>query len=585
MGQDILESGTPAGSGPVGRRQFLKIALGAGLVVMVEACAPSPPPTAQPTSAPAAPGAAAAKPTAAPGAAPPAAAKPTGALTVAIPNIGNPAYLPTRFDQNAMIIGNATFGESLLSRNQDMTLAPMLAEKWSLSPDGKVLTFDLRKGIKFHDGSDFTSADVKFTIEGVMHKDSINTDAALWRNAVDHIEAPTPQRAVIYLKEPNIAIPYRAAHPRYQTQVMLSKSYIEKSGESVAAQKPVGTGPWKFVEFKPGELVRFEAVENHWRKTPVFKELIIRQVPEESTRVAMVLRGEADLVQVSVSSAKRLKDGGASLFTDPSSHSIFMSLQGQYLPTREHFDPKVPWAADPADKAAWERARKVREAMNIAVDRKTIVETTLAGLGTPAKYFYVVPGSAFDDPSWKEIPYDPVRAKQLLAEAGYPNGFEFRVMLIEVGGRPGVPQVGEAVAQYWQAIGLRPKLERADYSATVRAPLLARNLAGIAYSYSFMSMDEPVVGHLGGWYSKADGTHGGEYAPLDDLIAKAAATTDYGERRAIQLQIGKMTMDEFITVPVAWVDGLWGGSKRVKEFPRTKGVPGVYNFEYVVPNS
>ena len=244
----------------------------------------------------------------------------------------------------------------------------------------------------------------------------------------------------------------------------------------------------------------------------------------------------------------------------------------------------MPWAADPADKVAWARARKVREAMNLAVDKNTIVKTIIAGQGTPAKYCYAVPGSAFDDPQWKAVPYDAARAKKLLAEAGYPNGFEFPLLLVEVPGRPGVPEVGEAVAQYWQAIGLRPKLQRADYTATVRPPLLQRQLAGTAYTFAFFSVDEPVVGHSGGWSSKADGTHGSEYAPMDDLIDKALATADYKERRAIQLQIGKMAQDEFFQVPVAWVNGLWGGSKKIKDFPRLAGVPGVYNFEYVVPN-
>ncbi|MFH1742435.1 MAG: ABC transporter substrate-binding protein, partial [bacterium] len=186
MHEDGLKESTPKVGGQVGRREFLKIAMGAGLAMAVD-----------PFSPPLASGA----------------VKPTGTLTVAIPAIGNPVYVPALINPDAMTIANGSFGESLLSRNKDMSLAPMLAQSWSASPDGKVLTFDLRKGIKFHDGSELTSADVKFTIEGAISPNSINADAALWRNAVDHIETPTPQRAVIYLKKRNIAIPYRAAHP------------------------------------------------------------------------------------------------------------------------------------------------------------------------------------------------------------------------------------------------------------------------------------------------------------------------------------------------------------------------------------
>ncbi len=589
MGQDSHENGTHVRGGQVGRRQFLKIAIGAGMVMAVEACSPLPPPAAQPTSAPAVP---AAKPTVAPAAVAPTTAvptatvKPSGTLTVAIPSIGNPTYVPTRIVSTETNIAVATFGETILGRNKDLTEGPSrLAESWSVSSDGKALTFDLRKGIKFHDGSDLTSEDVKFTLEQVVKKDSTNADTALWRAALDRIETPTPHRVVLHLKERNIAIPSRISGPVNNTQVVFSKSYIEKVGESVAAQKPVGTGPWKFVEYKSGELIRFEAVENHWRQTPAFKELVLRQVPEESTRVAMVLRGEADLAQVGVAQAKRLKDGGANLFIDPSTYVVYISLQGQYLPSREKFDPKVPWAADPADKQAWERARKVREAMNIAVDRKTIVDTVFAGQGVPATYVFAVPGSIFDDPAWKPIPYDPARAKQLLAEAGYPNGFEFPLWLVENSGRPGVPQAGEAVAQYWQAIGLRPKLQKAEYSASVRPGIAARSIAGTAYTYASFVFPEPAIAHAGGFAASADATHGAEYPPLDELMNKALASGSFDERKAIQLQMGKMVIDEYMVVPVAWVNALWGGSKRIKTFPRIPGLTGPYNFEYVVPNS
>ncbi|MHB1007499.1 MAG: ABC transporter substrate-binding protein [Chloroflexota bacterium] len=566
------------------RRDFLKLAFGAGLV-MTAGCATPASPTVQPTAAPAAqpaasPAAPAAKATSAPVAGTP---KPTGTLTVAIPSIGNPAYTPKMIDSFTSVVATA-FSEALLGRNSDLSSGPTrLAETWSVSPDGKALTFDLRKGIKFHDGSDVTSEDVKFTFEQAVLPDSINLDAAFWRTAMERIETPTPQRVVIYLKERNLAAQHRIAGPSSNSQMISSKNYVQRVGESAANQKPIGTGPFRFVEFKAGELIRFEAVENHWRQTPAFKELILRQVPEESTRVSMILRGEADLAIIGFAQSKRLQDGGASIFVDESSHCIYVSLQGQYLPTRPKFDPKVPWAADPADQQAWARARKVREAMNVAIDHQTIINTVLSGQGKRATYVYAVPGTPFEDPSWKPVQYDPARAKQLLAEAGYGNGFEFPFLLVEWSGRPGGPQIGEAVAQYWQAVGLKPKLAPADYTAKVRPGIVARSLPGTAYEYASYVYAEPAIGHAGGFASTADGSHGAEYLPLDDLATKALSTGNNEERKALELQMGKMVMDEFFTVPVAWVNSLWGGSKKIKTFPRIAGVVGPYNFEYVVP--
>lgn len=513
----------------------------------------------------------------------PARAQSAGTLTVVDAAIGNPTYIPSRLNQDSMRIALATFGESLLQRHNDQSLGPQLAESWSVSEDGLTLTFNIRRGVPFHDGSELTAADVRYTFEQIGTADSTNADAALWRNALESVETPDDYTVVLHLKKRDIGLPIRLASPFYGTQVILSKANIERLGDDAAALAPIGTGPWKFAEFRAGELVRCTAVENHWRQTPAFQELIIRQVPEESTRVAMVQSGQADLAQIAVSSGQQLEASGGKLFVDQHTHVLLVCLLGQYRPDRAGFNPDVPWAADPADPEAWERARKVREAMSIAIDRETIVETVLAGRGDPAIYQYAAPESAFFDPTWAPIPYDPERAQQLLAEAGYPDGFEFPLLLVEATGRPGAPEVGEAVAQYWQLIGLRPQLQRSDYTATVRPAIGNRDLAGSAFTWSNSSVAEPVIGHQGGFWTNADVMFGAEYPPLDALIEQALATPDFEQRREIERQIGKMVIDQYFTMTIAWANGIWGGSARIADFPRLPGITGPYNFEYVIP--
>jgi len=506
--------------------------------------------------------------------------KPTGTLTVATADIGNALYVPSRLDTPAGNTALATFGESLIERKADRSLGPRLARAWSVSSDGLTYTFDLRTDVKWDDGTPFTSDDVAFTMKGIIQPGSTNGRFAQFRGLIDKIETPAPDRVVLRLKTPDVSVLYQLAAPGPATQAMFSKKYIESAGEDAAAKKPVGTGPWKFVEYRPGELIRVSAVDAHWRVTPQFQEMIIRQVPEESTRVAMLLRGEADIATVSIQSTKQLTDAGMNLFLQPTAYSLIISLQGQYLPSRPGFKKNVPWAADPADPAAWEKARMVREALDIAIDRKTIVSTVLGGQGTVAAYPYAVPSSVFADSSFAAIEYNPTRAKQLLADAGYASGFDMPFLLVEASGRPLAPQVGQAVAQYWQAIGVRVKQSNSDFTATVRPGTVARSLAGTAFTFGLLVYDEPFAGLVGNGVSTGDALIGVEYPPLDALVAKAAATIDVDARRKVQVDIGRMMLDQHFMIGIVWVHGLVAGGKRVTTLPQVLGVSTIHNFEY-----
>ncbi|HKB27571.1 MAG TPA: ABC transporter substrate-binding protein, partial [Candidatus Limnocylindrales bacterium] len=506
--------------------------------------------------------------------------KPTGTLTVATPDIGNALYIPSRLDTPAGNTALATFGESLIERKVDRSLGPRLARAWSVSADGLTYTFDLRTDVKWDDGTPFTSDDVAFTMKGIIQPGSTNGRFAQFRGLIDSIETPTADRVIMHLKNPDVSVLYQLAAPGPATQAMFSKKYITQVGEDAAALKPVGTGPWKFVEYRPGELIRCTAVEGQWRVTPQFQELVIRQVPEESTRVAMLLRGEADIATVSIQSTKQLTDAGMNLFLQPTAYSLIISLQGQYLPSRPGFKKDVPWAADPADPVAWERARKVREALDIAIDRKTIVSTVLSGQGAVAAMPYAVPASVFADPSYAPIEFNPTRAKQLLADAGYGSGFDMPFLLVEASGRPLAPQVGQAVAQYWQAIGVRIKQSNADFTATVRPGTVARTLAGTAFTFGLLVYDEPFAGLIGNGVSTGDALIGVEYPPLDALVAKAAATIDVDARRKVQVDIGKMMLDQHFMIGIVWVHGLVAGGKRVTTLPQVLGVSTIHNYEY-----
>ncbi|TPE43137.1 ABC transporter substrate-binding protein, partial [Amaricoccus solimangrovi] len=407
--------------------------------------------------------------------------------------------------------------------------------------------------------------------------DSLNFDAGFWRRAVESVETPDAYTAVLHLKEQNVGLIYRLAVP-FNGQVMLSAK-----AATADPSMGVGTGPWKMVEFRPGEFIRFEAVPNHWRQSPAYKELIIRQVPEESTRRSMIMAGQTDLAPVTPASARSLRSSGAQVLSDPRSYVLAVSPLGVLLPERETFDASIPWVADPADPVAWERALKVRMAMDLAIDRQLICDTLLGGEAVPAADRTSNESWSRWDPSWTATPYDPDRAKALLAEAGYPDGFEFPMMLFEENDRPGLTVMGQAVAQFWQAIGLRPKLTNVDYSTQVRPATRDRGLAGTVIVKANPAYEEPVLGYVGAFWSKAESILYAEYAPLDELIEKSLATSDVDQRLDVEVEMVEMVRDNHFVFPIAWVNGLWGASASIGEFPRISGVFGMYNLEYVTP--
>src|SRR5881296_225365 len=186
-----------------------------------------------------------------------------------------------------------------------------LASKWESSADHRRWTFHLRKGVKFHDGSDMTSEDVKFSLQRAMSKRSTTGYAGPLRTLIADIETPAPDRVVIVTKEPTLIIPTYLSRTLSTEGMVLPKKYIEANGDDAFARKPVGSGPFRFVEQVTGSHIKLAAVDNHWRiGTPRFKTVTFKLVPEEATRIAILRRGEADVADVSRERVKELEGEG-----------------------------------------------------------------------------------------------------------------------------------------------------------------------------------------------------------------------------------------------------------------------------------
>ncbi len=168
-----------------------------------------------------------------------------------------------------------------------------LASKWENSADHKRWTFHLRKGVKFHNGEEMTSEDVKFSLQRAMSKRSTTGYAGPLRTLIQDIETPAPDRVVIVTKEATLIIPTYLSRSLSTEGIVLPKKYIEANGDDVFARKPVGTGPYKFVEQVVGSHIKMTAVDNHWRiGVPKYKNVTFKLVPEETTRIALLRRGE-----------------------------------------------------------------------------------------------------------------------------------------------------------------------------------------------------------------------------------------------------------------------------------------------------
>ena len=285
---------------------------------------------------------------------------------------------------------------------------PRLAEKWEVSPDLKEWTFYLRKGVQFHYGfGEFTAKDVVHSHSLIVRPDSTAGSAPLWRDA-EEVKVVNDHQIVFRMKRPMSIIPYLVS--RASELRIVSKAQWDKEGLEGFEKQPAGTGSYRHVGRKTGIAVEYERVDNHWGEKPDFKELEIRIVPEETTRFAMLISGEAQAVDLSRELQKDALAKGMKIVS--SSQPVdWMSIYfgGQYyIPGDPKFQANVPWTN-----------KKVRQAINMAVNRQEIIRTIFAGKGKLAYVSGWLPISEGWNSEWEKrfehlYGYNAARAKELL---------------------------------------------------------------------------------------------------------------------------------------------------------------------------
>jgi peptide/nickel transport system substrate-binding protein len=430
--------------------------------------------------------------------------------------------------------------DALVKPMPDNPMAPCLAESWTVSADQRTYEFKLREGLQFHNGDPFTAEDVQFSFQ--RYKGS-----KLLHEKVRQVEVVDPWRVRFHLHEP--WPDFMTFYGTLSTGAawIVPKKYVEQVGDEGFKKHPIGLGPYKFVSHTPGVELVMEAFEGYWRQVPHVKRLVYKSVPEATTRMAMLKKGEVDLAYLlPVPLAEEVQ-------RDPQLRLAFSGGIGVFwLDFFEQWDPKSPW-----------HDRRVRLAANYAIDRQAISEAETLGASKPTgnmipRHFeFALPREPY--------PYDPTKAKQLLAEAGYPQGFD--------GGDltpiPPYLELGEAIGNYLGAVGIRVKvrpMERAAFFAAWRGKQL-RGLCACstgAYGNAATRLAEFVV--QSGAYA-----YGG-YDDIDALFRQQAVETDRGKREALLHQIQQLMHERVMVGPI--YEYIWpsGVGPRVEE-PALLAIP------------
>jgi peptide/nickel transport system substrate-binding protein len=412
-------------------------------------------------------------------------------------------------------------------------MGPALAESWTESPDGRVYEFKLRQGLKFHNGDPFTAEDVQFSF--TRYKGAGATEL---HERVERVEIVDPFTVRFHLKAPWPDFMTFYGTSATAAGLIVPKKYTEQVGNDGFKQHPVGLGPYKFVSHQPGIEVVLEAFEGYWRKVPNVKRIVMRGVPEVTTRLAMLKNGEAAFAfAMSGTTAESAKNDPNVQIVDTRHASIF------WIEFADQWDAKSVWA----DK-------RVRLAVNHALDRQTINELACLGYCPPAGV--IVPRVMDYARQTEPIPYDPGKAKQLLAEAGYPNGFDAGE-LVPIAG---FLDVGEAVVNYLNAVGIRVKIrpmERAAFYAAWREKKLrGLFITGAGAAGNAATRVETFI------YSKGSYAYGG-YADIDELFQKQASERDHAKREALLHRIQELTVERVMYAPIYDLRALMGVGPQV----------------------
>ena len=429
------------------------------------------------------------------------------------------------------------------------TQTPCLAESWSASEDGLTHDFVIRKGTKFHNGEPVTAEDVKFSYEryrGGAHE--------LMKAQVAAIETPDPSHVRFKLKKPwpDFLSFYSSATG---AGWIVPKKYVEQVGDEGFKKAPIGAGPYKFVSFTPGVELVLEAFEGYWRKVPSVKRLVMKVIPDEATRLAALKRGEIDIAYSIRGELAEEVQHTPGLTLKP---VVLQAPNWLYFP--EQWDPKSSW-----------HDVRVRQAVNLAIDREGMNKALFLGFCKTTDS--IIPYTFTDYWQPPAAVYDPAKAKELLAAAGHPGGFDAGFLYCDSSNA----NMAEVSLNNLAAIGISAKLqpiERAGFFAGYSSKKYARGIiqgASAAFGNTATRMASFVVKDGAFVY--------GSYPDIDALYPQQADEMDQAKRAAILTKMQQLVYEKAIYAPIWQLGFINAVGPRVGESSFDK----IAGFAYTAP--
>ena len=529
------EAGTA--SRRISRRTFLlDCAAAAGAAALLTACGPSAPPApAAPTAPPAptqaqlvpqsistpAPATAVAKPvaTAAPAAVKP---EPKGRLVYGWHTTISPAWLDPQENPPQITPYNFQYAlhDALVKHMPGKTFAPSMAESYEVAPDFKSAAFKLRPGLKFHDGTPVTPEDVKFTFENYR-----GANAGVLKEKTERIETPDDRTVRFIFKSPFLDFLTIYGSASSGAGWIVPKAYYQKVGKDGFKTAPIGAGPYRFVKQQAGVEIEFEAFQDYWGKTPHIKTLIMRAVPEGTSRLALLQTGEIDVTNLIPG------DLIGALQRDPKLRMAPVKASPGWLELTAYDKPDSPL-----------RDIRVRQAVSLAIDRKAISDAEMGGMAA-------IEGTWIQE-DWPDAisrpapAYDLEKAKQLMVDAGYRDGFEVSALTP----LPPYFSWGERIIGQLRAIGIKTQVQTME-----RAAFYDKLAPGPNRQKGFLLVLSGGPGDAASRlreHAVCNGAFSGLCMPeIDDRMKQYDNSTDPAQRKKLVEEVQNFILDQYINVP------------------------------------
>jgi peptide/nickel transport system substrate-binding protein len=431
---------------------------------------------------------------------------------------------------------------------QDTEIHPGLAESWENTEDGLKYTLKLRKGVKFHDGTDFNAEAVVYNFNRwkAGNEEQFYYYHSQFGDTIKEVVAVDDYTVEFHLNRPLAPFYKNLAMPVFG---IASPAAIEKYGEKFM-ENPVGTGPFKFKEWKRNDHITLVKNENYWKKgLPKLDQVIFRAIPENSARLNALTAGEVDLIDgVNFSDIPTIEGNpNLQVFYRPSMNVAYLGLTSTRGPLKD---------------------KRVRQALNYAVDKKALIDAFYSGAAEPAVNPMPPVIAGYND-KVQDYEYNPEKAKELLKEAGYPDGFEMELWAMPVP-RPYMPdgqKVAEALQANFEAIGVKAKIVTYEWGTYLEK---ARNGEadtfllgwtgdnGDADNFLYVLLDQDSIGSNNYTYYKNQEVH--------DLLIEAQSSPDQAKREELYKKAQEIIKEDAPWIPLVHSKPALAGKKTVTNY-------------------